>query len=180
MAADAPDVSNLDGVVAEPILTAMRKTSERLTQLGIRHALVGGLAVGAHGYPRATKDVDWLVGNEAFQLHEGGGVSMAPGVPIQFEGVAVDQLSIGDREQHLIEALQRAKVSNGIPVAPMEALVYLKIKSPRRKDAVDIVEFLRVRHLEIDAVRNYVRTHAPNLLPKLEALVEDATGEEEE
>lgn len=40
--------------------------SEALTSLGVRHALVGGLAVGVHGHPRATKDIDFIVGAEAF------------------------------------------------------------------------------------------------------------------
>jgi hypothetical protein len=50
-----PDVGMLDGVVAPRILDAMRTASGRLQELGVRHALVGALAAGAHGYPRATK-----------------------------------------------------------------------------------------------------------------------------
>jgi hypothetical protein len=29
-----------------------------LADAGVRYVLIGGLAVGAHGYPRATKDID--------------------------------------------------------------------------------------------------------------------------
>ena len=68
-----PDLGLLDGVVAPRILDALRVASEQLTKIGVRHALVGGLAVGAHGYPRATKNVDFLVGEEAF-LHHGRGL----------------------------------------------------------------------------------------------------------
>lgn len=48
-----------------------------LANAGIRHALVG--ALGANAYrsrPRTTEDIDFLVGDEAFQRHEGGFVTM--------------------------------------------------------------------------------------------------------
>ena len=66
------NLSVVEGVVAPRVLDAMRSASDELTRLGVRHALVGGLAVGAHGYPRATKGVDFLVGDEAFEHHAGG------------------------------------------------------------------------------------------------------------
>lgn len=53
-------------VVAPKVLQDALTTSELLRTLGVRHALVGGLAVGLHGHPRATKDVDFIVGEEAF------------------------------------------------------------------------------------------------------------------
>ena len=68
----APDPSLLVGVVAPEVLDAMRVASAALKSAGVRHVVVGGLAVGAHGYPRATKDVDFLVGDEAFEHHPGG------------------------------------------------------------------------------------------------------------
>ena len=34
---------------------------ERLAEAEISHALIGGLAVGLHGYQRATADIDFLV-----------------------------------------------------------------------------------------------------------------------
>jgi len=57
---------DLARVVAPKVLTDAIDTSERLRALGIPHALVGGLAVGLHGHPRATKDVDFIVGTAAF------------------------------------------------------------------------------------------------------------------
>ena len=57
MAPRSPDLLLLDDTVAPRILDAMRAASARLTELGVRHVLVGGLAVGAWGHPRATKDV---------------------------------------------------------------------------------------------------------------------------
>jgi hypothetical protein len=114
----------------------MRVASEALTKVGVRHVVVGGLAVGAYGYARATKDVDFLVGEEAFEHHAGGVVTMKPGVPIQVSGVAI--LSIGADESHL-----EAAVANSGGVAPAEVLVYLKLKSPRARDRVDVIELLK-------------------------------------
>ena len=72
MAVKVPDLALLDGVVAPEILAAMRSASAQLTQAGIPHALAGALAVGAWGYPRASKDVNFLVGDEAFKRVEIG------------------------------------------------------------------------------------------------------------
>src|SRR5580704_20745 len=101
------DLSSMDDVVSPRVLDAMRTASSELARLGVRHALVGGLAVGAHGYPRATKGVDFLVGEEAFEHHAGGIVTMKPGVPIQIGGVLVDLLSAQPDERALA----------GVPVA---------------------------------------------------------------
>ena len=65
MTGDHP-LRSLDGVVSADILATAEEVSRRLTALGVPHALVGGLAVGVHGHPRATRDVDFLVGTEAF------------------------------------------------------------------------------------------------------------------
>ena len=56
----------LAAAVAPRVLTDAIDMSERLRDLGVPHALVGGLAVGLHGHPRATKDVDFIVGEAAF------------------------------------------------------------------------------------------------------------------
>jgi hypothetical protein len=39
-----------------------------LADAGVEYVLIGGLAVGAHGYPRATKDVDIVPGPEPANL----------------------------------------------------------------------------------------------------------------
>jgi hypothetical protein len=168
-----PDVGLLEGVVAPSVLQAMRTASGRLRELGIRHALVGALGVGAHGYPRATKDVDFLVGDEAFEHHAGGLVSITAGVPVQVGDVPIDPLSLRPDEPHLVEALGQAVVSGGVPVAPLEALVYLKLKSPRRRDAADVVELLRVVPFP-ERIRAYLANHAPDLVEKFDALAAEA------
>jgi hypothetical protein len=171
------DLSSLEGVVSSTILDALRIASKRLTDLGIRHALVGGLAVGAHGFPRATKVVDFLVGDEAFEHHEGWIVTMKPGVPIQVGGVLVDLLS-AQPDDGALRDVPVAPAGDEVPVAPVEALVHLKLKSPRMKDASDVIELLKAG-IDRARCRAWLKANAPALLLRFEELVERAERESE-
>jgi hypothetical protein len=172
-----PSLDILIGVVSDRILLAMANASAAFDKAKVRHALVGGLAVGAHGYPRATKDVDFLVGNEAFKHHAGGLVTFAPGVPIQSGDVAVDPLSISPDELFLEEALDHAIVRNGIPIVTLEALVYMKLKSPRNKDRTDLIELAKTG-IPVRQITDYLKENAPQLLPKFEEIVLTANSED--
>ena len=173
-----PDVHLMDGVVAEKILDAMRVASAHLRKAGIRHALIGGLAIGAHGYPRATKDVDFLVGDEAFQFHGGGIVTINPQFPISVGGVVVDPVSIQAGEEYLNQAIRAADISGGIPVIPVEVLIYLKLKTPRKKDEADIIELVKIG-LPVEKTRAYLGRHAPDLIAKLDRLLSEAEAEDD-
>jgi hypothetical protein len=174
-----PDLSLLEGIIAPGILDAVRIASRQLASVGIRHALVGGLAVSAYGYPRTTKDVDFLVGDEAFAHHGSGIVTISPGIPIEVHGVAVDPISIAPNERHLDTAVAAPAMSDGIPIAPIEALLYLKLKSPRRRDAIDVVELLR-NGIAATPVRRYLASVAPELLAKFDALAEEAETDDDQ
>lgn len=173
-----PDLALLEDVVASKVLHAMRVASEQLSRAGIRHALVGALAVGAHGYPRATKDVDFLVGEEAFEHHAGGLVTIAPGVPVQVGSVGVDPVQIAPDEAHLAGVIEAPLARQGIPIAPLGTLVYLKLRSPRRRDSADLVELFKTGFDE-NEVRLYLARHAPDLLNKFGALFSEAIREQD-
>jgi hypothetical protein len=168
-----PDLALLEDIVAPKVLDAMKVASGALAKLGVRHVLVGGLAVGANGHPRATKAVDFLVGDEAFENHPGGFITMRPGVPIQVNGVVIDLLSIGEGEDHLATAFEAS------PGSAIEApqLVYLMLKSPRQKDRVDVIELVKAG-IDIDASRRYLAIHAPQLVALFEDAVTRAAAEE--
>jgi len=168
-----PDPSLLDHVVSQTVLDAMRKASAALTRAGVRHVVVGGLAVGANGYPRATRDVDFLVGDEAFERHDGGLVSLRAGVPFQVDGVAIDFLSVGPGDDFLADVLA-APAGTFIEAPP---LVYLKLKSPRHKDRTDIIELIK-SGIAVDACRSYLAKHAPQLSAAFEEAVARAIVEE--
>src|SRR5262245_8403338 len=84
-----PSLERALAALPASVATALTEGSKRLTSLGIRHAIAGGVAVGVHGAPRNTTDVDFLVGIEAF---EGAGLVLThrAGVPVRVGDVAVD------------------------------------------------------------------------------------------
>jgi hypothetical protein len=166
-----PDPRLLDNVVNALVLAAMRQASDAMKAIGVRHIVVGGLAVGANGYPRATGDVDFLVGDEAFEHHAGGVVTLR--APIQVNGIAVDYLSIGTEEKHLGDAIAAEPGS----FAPAPVLVYLKLKSPRSKDRTDVIELVKAG-IDIDRCRAYLAANAPRFVAAFDDAVRAARAEE--
>ena len=175
-----PDLARLRGVVAPEILAAAEVASHKLREAGIPHALAGGLAVGAHGYPRTTDDVDFLVGDEAFIKHAGGLVTLK--VPLIAVGkVRIDLVAIepspGETEQ-LRPAVERPAYNELVPILPLPALVYLKLKAGRQKDLADLVELLKRGKIDVVGIDNYLERHAPQHRDKWERVKETAAKEE--
>lgn len=169
-----PDASLLVDVVASKVLEALKLASEALTRAQIRHVVVGGLAVGANGYPRATKDVVFLVGAEAFHHHANGLVTMRHEVPFQVNGVAIDLLSPEAGEDFLERTL------DAVPGSIMESapLVYMKLKSPRRKDHVDVIEMIK-GGIDIRQCRAFLAAHAPSFVAAFDDSVTQAEVEQD-
>lgn len=168
-----PDPSLLDKVVAPEVIDAMKRASEALVRAGVRHVVVGGLAVGANGYPRATADVHFLVGSEAFEHHPGGMVTLRPGVPFQVSGIAIDLLS-PDATEPFLEQTLHAPPGSMISAPP---LIYLKLKSPRHKDRTDVIELIKAG-IDVDLCRAYLPANAPAYLAAFEEAVARAVAEE--
>jgi hypothetical protein len=159
------------GVPACPRRDAKRVRA--LTTLGVRHAVAGGLAVGAHGY-RNTADVDLLVGT--MPRASPGWSGDAEAESDQVDGVSVDLVSTSGDEAFLEHALGALRPGE-VPVVPAGTLVYLKLKSPRLKDRADVVELLKAG-LTLDSVRQYLEQNAPSLVARFEACVAQARSEE--
>jgi hypothetical protein len=172
MSKSFPDRELMESSSPANVIRALHVASAALQRAGIRHAIVGGLAIAAHGYGRSTKDVDFLVGDEAFEHHPGGIVTMRPGVPIQVSGVLVDFLSIDPDEDYLTDDL----TTSG-DIASANVLVYLKLKSPRAKDRVDIIELVKAG-LNVAACHAYLTLHRDALTAKFNECVAAAAAEE--
>lgn len=130
---ETPDLEATRGVVSDQILDAHALASEALVKAGIPHLLIGGLAVGAWGHPRATRDVDFLVRQaDAFETH-GKIVTFRRDVPIAVEGVTVDYLVAEDFG--LAELFETSAMSGIVPIA---ALFALKLRAHRPQDRADI------------------------------------------
>lgn len=175
----SPDLALLDDIVAKRILHAMHVASEQIAHARVRYALIGGLAVGAQGYPRATTDVDFLLGPEAFPVHGGGIVTIAPGIPISVGGITIDPISIAKKDEvQLLRAIEESTTTHGIPVLPLSTLVYLKLRVSRKKDVADITELVK-RGLDVDATREYIQRYGADLLSKFDRIVHEAAEEPE-
>ena len=169
------DLKEVFRFVAPRVREAAVKSAAQLNDLGIRYALAGGLAVGAHGYIRATSDVDFLVGEEAFE-HRGPLVAFKAGVPIEVDGVRIDYLSPVSLGPHLEEVLDHPLMNEGLAIVPIEVLIYMKLAAKRRRDLVDVIELVKAG-ADVNRVRDYLRQYASDLLPSFEELVNEALAE---
>jgi hypothetical protein len=151
---------------------AVREVSKMLSGAGIRHALVG--ALGANAYrnrPRTTEDIDFLVGDEAFERHEGGFVTMRVPV-IEFDGIDVDQVPLTDALRVVEHALDRPPVSEGVPIAPVDTIVVMKLLAGRTQDLADI-EGIIASGADREILRRAVRSAIPRCAEMLERLFDN-------
>jgi hypothetical protein len=177
---DLPNLKLTRGVVAPEIIRAAKLASQKLLEAEIPHALAGGLAVGAHGYPRTTDDVDFLVGDEAFEKHEGGFVTLKLPL-IAIGNVRVDFVSIDEskaEQRQLRPAVDEPYFSNGVPIVSLPALVYMKLKAGRQKDTADLVELLKRGRVDLEEMDRYLAEYAPEQLRRWQKVKEIAAREE--
>ena len=160
--------------ISEKSLYALRAASENLTRLGIRHAICGGVAVGAYGHIRATKDVDFLVGDEAFILH-GKLVTFAPGVTWAIEGIPTDMVPLSPPDKpsenlsFMEEEVNDPYELDGMPLVSPEALVVMKLVAHRSKDLDDVAALLDAGATKKSKVVAYLKEKdREDLLPWLE------------
>jgi hypothetical protein len=139
---------------------AVREVSRLFTDAGIRHALAG--ALGANAYrnrPRTTEDIDFLVGDEALETHAGGFVTLRVPV-VEFDGIEIDQVPLTEALRPIEEGLSRAIVSDGVPIAPVDTIVVMKLIAGRTQDLADIEAII-----ESGADREVLREAVARALP---------------
>jgi hypothetical protein len=171
-------------MLAEPMRQAVLAACAAYAQLGVPFALVGGLAAGAHGRPRFTKDIDFLVGEEAF-AKSGIIISFALPMPLQAGDVAIDPIPLPEeprRREVLARALASAVLdtTTGQPIPLLEAtwLAYMKLASPRGKDRDDIVGMMQAGRVDMPALEGAVRGDEELEARLREALAELALADE--
>ncbi len=158
-------------IVAPQVLDDARRVSAMLSSLGVPHALVGGLAVGLHGHPRATKDVDFLVGEEAF-------ATTTPLLSFREELSGVVQWGVIDLIAALpTDALLASAVSQGgpgvVPVVGIETLVLMKLRASRTQDLADVEALVRAG-ADVGAILDFLRRHEPRHVPAFSACAQRA------
>ncbi len=152
---------------------AVREVSRMLSQAGIRHALVGALAANAYrNRPRTTEDIDFLVGDEAFERHAGGFVTMRVPV-VEFDGIDVDQVPLTEALRVVEDGLNRPVMSDGVPIAPVDVIVIMKLMAGRTQDFAD-VEAIVGSGVDRELLRTAVQKAAPEFVDTLERLIANA------
>jgi hypothetical protein len=165
----------LADTVAAAVLLKATEVSRRLSEAGVPHALIGGLAVGVHGHPRATKDVDFLVGAEAFE-------SMSPILVYRDDlndlpkvGV-VDLLAVPSEFPSLSKHLTASSPAE-VPIIPVEALILLKLHANRPQDRADVTALLKAG-ANTAKVQDYLRERDPALAVRFAELAPAPSTEE--
>lgn len=157
-----------------PAQKAARKVAAKLQELGIPYVIVGGLAVGARGYQRATVDVDLILTRQGLaKLKEH---ALGAGWVEKFKGskglrdaehkVNVDVLTPdekpGDGKTCPFnfpnpEALGEdvGGIWSGVKMLPLRDLIELKLASGltsagRLKDLADVQELIKANRLQIE------------------------------
>jgi hypothetical protein len=184
-------------VMSEDVVSqTLRRIAGRLDELGIAYAIAGGMALSAHGYVRATVDVDILVTPDGLarvhQALEGLGYvppftgsknlrDVASSVRIEF--LVAGQYP-GDGKPKPVTFPDPAKGAvaiDGVKYLALPTLIELKLASGmtggvnRMKDLVDVVELVKVLGLPRDfgaTLNAYVRPKYEELWDGLQSSTE--------
>jgi hypothetical protein len=154
----------------DPVNQALRRICRRLAELRIPYAVVGGMALVAHGYDRTTADVDILLTREGLaEAHESlVGLGYLP--PFESSkhlrdtetGVRIEFLVAGDypgdgkpKPVSFPDPSDAAVEIGGIRYLGLPQLVELKLASGmtnpgRLKDLADVQELIRCLRLPVE------------------------------
>ena len=149
---------------------ALAKLAERLAVLEIPYAIVGGLALGAYGYVRATLDVDVLLTEDGLERFKesclGRGylekVPGSTGMRDTVNKVDIDVVLAGDypgdgraKPVSFPDPGRSAVHGERFALVPLHTLIELKTASgmtaPHRlRDLADVIELIRINGLARD------------------------------
>lgn len=165
----------LADVVSPTVIQDAIETGELLARLRVPHVLVGGLAVGLNGFPRATKDVDYLVGPEAFEKTSPTLVYRAE-LKDRIQMGVVDLIAVPEAFPALKDQLAIVDVGEVHVIAP-EALILMKLSANRVQDRADIVRLIE-SGIDAEQVAAYLTDHAPRLLNRYGELLDEANADQ--
>lgn len=152
---------------SDPVHQSLKEITRRLRELGIEHAVAGGMALVAHGYDRTTADVDILVTPQGLEaIHQSlAGLGYVPpfegsknlrdtntGVRIEF--IVTGQYP-GDGKPKPVafpDPASAATEIDGIRFVNLSTLIELKLASGmtnpgRLRDLADVQELARILKL---------------------------------
>ena len=153
-------------LLSDEMRAALFAALDAYEALGIRFALVGGLAVGSYAEPRATKDIDFLVGDEAF-TRRGAIIAFAQPMPLQAFQVPIDPIPLPEAEARhgrlqagLLNPVIDRTTGRAIAILPANELAYMKLASARPKDRGDIVALVLAGKAELEVLESWTQEDA--------------------
>ncbi len=141
----------------------MRRLVKRLEKANIPYAVIGGMAVNAHGHRRTTGDLDVLLTAEGFALFR------EKFVPKNYETVPKRARRFVDQKNAIIvdilvtglfpgngkpgpiafpDPTEVSETVNEIKVANLVTLLQLKLAARRYQDFADVVNLIKVHDLD--------------------------------
>lgn len=100
---------------------------------------------------------------------------------IAIGNIAIDFVSIDEskgEDRQLRPAVEEPPRSEGVPIVPLPALVYMKLKAGRQKDTADLVELLKRGRVDLEEMDRYLAEYAPDQLRRWQRVKEIAAREE--
>jgi hypothetical protein len=177
----------------------LARLSADLEEHGIDYAVIGAVALLAHGYPRFTEDIDLVMTAEGLRkFHEeliGLGYTPAfPGARKRLkstaDGVSIEVMTTGeypgDGKPKPVSMPEPDKASteiDGIRFVTLEKLIELKLASgltapDRLKDLADVQELIKIRKLDADFALK-LDPYVKEKYLELEAAVRNSTSIQE-
>jgi len=167
-----------------------------LDEHGIEYAVIGAVALTAHGYPRFTADVDVILTKEGLEVfhNELVGLGYRPAfegarkkLRSTLNGVAIEIITEGeypgDGKPKPVSFPNPSRASveiEGVRVVTLEKLIELKLASgmtapDRLKDLADVQELIKARHLS-RKFANRLNPYVQEKYLELMAAVESGPG----
>lgn len=171
-------IDNLRATVPEALRAAAVEASEMLRAAGIRHVLVGGVAVSCNGYGRTTQNVDVGVEQKAFEYRDKA-MFLRIGLPFKILGIPIHYIAPHDPfEVAMLEKYLEVPAPGHVPVLQIGPLTVMKLIARRYKDIADLVELFKrmpTDHLRI--VREFVMDNLPSQVSMFDEVVACAEAE---
>ncbi|HEY0726774.1 MAG TPA: hypothetical protein VGD38_01815 [Pyrinomonadaceae bacterium] len=133
----------------------LARLSSDLEEHGIDYAVIGAVALLAHGYPRFTEDIDLVMTAEGLEkFHEE--------LKSTVDGVSIEVMTTGEfpgdgkpKPVSMPEPTAASTEIDGIRFVTLEKLIELKLASgmsapDRLKDLADVQELIKIRKLDAD------------------------------
>jgi hypothetical protein len=169
----------------------LRRLVKRLERLGIPYAIVGGMAVNAHGHRRTTNDVDVLLTREGFEEfrkhfvpknYKVADPKRQRRLTDRSNDVAVDVLLTGlfpgsgkPGPVAFPDPAQASEFVRKTRVVNLPTLIQLKLAARRWRDFADVVDLISVHNLD----KSYLERLHPSVRKDFIECLEEKRREDE-